>query len=160
MLIRILLLYVCLLNTAHAEIFKCVINGNTVFSDEPCADNAEQLKLNVYQPKAEDISKKHETTARYQQDSKVNEIQTLQQTNENLQNQIQQLKQQANTELQALKAKTYRYSDTQVAATEHGVFEQMNAVMTNYQVKIEDVRARIVQNEQRIEALKFSLRTN
>ena len=57
---------------AQAEVFKCVEAGKTVFSDQPCAENAEKLELNIYQPKSEDIKKQQQTTQQYQRDSQHN----------------------------------------------------------------------------------------
>ncbi len=152
------LCFLCLFNSVHAEIYKCTVDDSTVFSDEPCADNAQKIEVKVYQPKADDIEKQRKTTALYQQDAKVNEIQTLQKSNESLKAKIQQLQQQRQAELQVLQAKTYQYSDTEIASTEPGVFKKMNAVNAEYQSKIETVNAQIQHNEQRINQLKQSMR--
>lgn len=158
MKIFITLCFLVFTSVTHAEIYKCVVNDSTIFSDAPCAEESEAVELKLHRPKAEDIEKQNETTARYQQDSKVNEIEALKQKNEGLKTQIQQLQQQADKELQVLKDKTYRYSDTQIAATERGVFNKMNEVINHYQAQIQRVRSEISTNEMQIEAIKHSLR--
>jgi hypothetical protein len=96
---------------AQAEIFKCIVAGKTVFSDTACADNAEKLELNVYQPKAEDIEKQKQTTHQYQRDSKHNAFLLLRSENENLERQIIQLQKEHDQKLREMSEKTYRSGD-------------------------------------------------
>ncbi|MEW5839189.1 MAG: DUF4124 domain-containing protein [Pseudomonadota bacterium] len=39
----------------HAEIFKCVQDGKTTFSQQPCAANAQVVELEVHQPSAQAV---------------------------------------------------------------------------------------------------------
>ncbi|MGD9888025.1 MAG: DUF4124 domain-containing protein [Halothiobacillaceae bacterium] len=41
--------------SAQAEIFKCVQNGKTTFSQQPCAANAQLVELDVHQPSAQSV---------------------------------------------------------------------------------------------------------
>jgi len=159
MRIAIALCFLLLSSFVHAEIYKCVLNQNTVFSDAPCAEDAQEIELKVHRPAADAIEQQNKTTARYQQDSRVNEIESLRAKNQALQITIQDLQQQRNTKLEVLKAKTYQYSDTEIATTEHGVFKQMNAVVAEYQAKISQVKAQIRTNESRINQIKQALRS-
>ena len=84
---------------AQAEVFKCVEAGKTVFSDQPCAENAEKLELNIYQPKSEDIKKQQQTTQQYQRDSQHNAFLTLRSKNESLEKQIVQLQKEHDKKL-------------------------------------------------------------
>ena len=50
---RLPLLILLLSSSAQAEIFKCVQDGRTTFSQQPCATNAQLVELEVYQPPAQ-----------------------------------------------------------------------------------------------------------
>lgn len=52
----ILLLALLVAPAAHSDIYKCVINGKTVFSQEPCAADAIIVRPEIYTPHAEDIA--------------------------------------------------------------------------------------------------------
>jgi len=41
---------------AHAEIYKCVVGGKTIFSQQPCAENAQVVKPKVVQPSASAVA--------------------------------------------------------------------------------------------------------
>ncbi len=50
---RLPLLILLLSSNAQAEIFKCVQDGRTIFSQQPCAANAQIVELEVYRPSAQ-----------------------------------------------------------------------------------------------------------
>lgn len=52
----ILLVAMLVATTAQADIYKCVINGKTTFSQTPCAADAVIIKPEVYTPYAQDIA--------------------------------------------------------------------------------------------------------
>jgi uncharacterized protein DUF4124 len=107
--------FLILSSSVHAEVYKCLVNGNTVFSDKPCGDNAEKIDIQVYQPKTADIKQQQRTTLRYQQDSKHNQLLELRKQNKSLKAQIVQLQKRRDAEIKVLQKKTYRYSDTRIA---------------------------------------------
>ena len=52
---RLPLLILLLSSSAQAEIFKCVQDGRTTFSQQPCATNAQLVELEIYQPSAQAV---------------------------------------------------------------------------------------------------------
>lgn len=50
----IIIFSLALATSAHAEIYKCVTNGQTIFSQEPCAADAVIVAPEVFMPPPED----------------------------------------------------------------------------------------------------------
>lgn len=139
--------------TVQADIYKCVVNGNTVFSDQPCAENAEKLELEIRQPQQQDIDKQQLLTATFEEESRVNHIHALHTENKQLEQQIKDLESAQQQEFKALAEKTYRTEDGKIISTEHGLFDKMNAVATQYQKMIAQLQAKIKTNEQALSVL-------
>lgn len=55
MMPSLFLLILLLSSSAQAEIFKCVQDGRTTFSQQPCAADAQIVELEVYQPSAQAV---------------------------------------------------------------------------------------------------------
>lgn len=138
-----------------AQIYQCKVNGNTEYSDIPCTGNEQEIELQVYQPTAEDIVKQRQTTKSYQRESRYVEVEALTKNNKQLKQQIAQLQKQYDAELQVLQKKTYRYSDTHIAATEPGLFKKMRILTADYQARIRNLENEIAQNEQKIARLQL-----
>ncbi|GEM_PF-909588 len=147
--------FLCLATSVHAQVYKCSDTGQVIYSDKPCADNAQEIKVEVYTPKAEDIETQQRITESYQEESKYHDLLALRQHNENLKKQIQQLYQQRDEELKAFEQKIYRYSDTQVATTEHGLFKKMEKISADYQAIIVQLEAKIKENDSKIAEIHF-----
>lgn len=129
----------------EAQVFKCIVNGKTVFSDRACAGNAEKLDLKIYQPKAEDIKQQQQTTQRYQKNSKHNAFLALRSENEKLRQQITQLQKEHGEKLKEMRNKTYR-SGSYVVTNERGLFKRMNELSADYRARINQLKAQISQN--------------
>lgn len=52
--IFVMIFSLALATSAHAEIYKCVTNGQTIFSQEPCAADAVIVTPEVFTPSSED----------------------------------------------------------------------------------------------------------
>lgn len=137
----------------QAEIFKCVGAGKTVFSDKPCADDAEKLELKLYKPKAEDIEKQQQTTQQYQRDSRHNDFLSLRSENERLEKQITQLQKEHDQKLKEMSGNIYR-SGEYIATKEHGLFKRMRQVSAEYKNKIEQVENQIESNKAKMDQLQ------
>lgn len=137
----------------QAEIYKCTVNGNTEFSDQPCSDNAETVTVDVRKPDQQAIENQQEITATFEEESRVHEIHALNQRNDALEAEILRLQQEREAELEALRARTYDYGDGSIATKEHGLFEKMDQVDADYQQKIEQVQRKIRQNQNRLQTL-------
>lgn len=145
----------CITSPIYAEIYKCSETGNIIFSDKPCADNAQEIKVDIYIPKAEDIATQKRITETYQEESKYQDLLSLRQDNESLKKKIEQLVQQRDSELKAFEKKLYRYSDTQVATSERGLFKKMRKTTADYQARIEQLEAKIKKNDVKIAEIAF-----
>jgi dTDP-D-glucose 4,6-dehydratase len=49
-------------SVAQADIYKCVVNGKTTFSQQPCGDNAEVVKPRVVETSAQAVSQQQAVT--------------------------------------------------------------------------------------------------
>jgi len=147
--------FLCLASSVYAEVYKCGDTGHIVYSDKPCSDDAQEIKIEVYTPKAEDIETQQRITETYQEESKYHDLLALRQHNESLKKQIQQLYQQRDDELKAFEKKIYRYSDTQVATTEYGLLKKMRKMSADYQARLAQLEAQIKENASKIAEIHF-----
>jgi hypothetical protein len=62
---RAIILVVAILGggSAQADIYKCVVNGKTVFSQQPCAPDAVEVQPKVAQPSAAAVAEQAAVTA-------------------------------------------------------------------------------------------------
>lgn len=51
----LVVLSIFLAPSVNAEIFKCVQDGKTIFSQEPCGANAQLVEMEVHQPSAQSV---------------------------------------------------------------------------------------------------------
>lgn len=146
---------VCLLaifSTAQAEIYKCTVDGKTIFSDLACATDAEIIEINVYKPSAEDVQLQQQSTQGFSESSRVSEILALKNKNEALENKRRQLQKSTEQQLKALEKKTYSVPNGMVS-TEQGVFQKMADVENDYRRGVSNINAEIQKNEQKISKL-------
>jgi hypothetical protein len=134
-------------NACFADLFRCKVDGKTVFSDKACSSEAQKIQLNVYRPKAEEAEKQREITKRNNQDALYSQWDELRSENTRLENKIVQLQQQWQQETTLLSKKLYRYSDTMVATSEPDLFNKMAQVDKRYQQQINNIKLTIRQNE-------------
>jgi uncharacterized protein DUF4124 len=146
---------VCLLAifpTAQAEIYKCTVDGKTIFSDQACATNAEIIDIKVHQPSDESIQQQQQSTQGFSESSRVSEILALKKKNEALENKKLQLQKSTEQQLKALEKKTYSVPNGTVS-TERGVFQKMADVENDYRRGVNNINAEIQKNEQKISKL-------
>lgn len=136
-----------------AEIYKCTINDQTVFSDSPCSDQAETVTIEIQQPDHQAIERQQSITATFKEESRFNQIRQLNQQNDQLKAEIGQLQQQREDELALLRQKTYALEDGRIGTREHGLFQQMDRVEAFYQQKIEQLQHTIQDNQKRLQTL-------
>jgi vacuolar-type H+-ATPase subunit I/STV1 len=146
-----MLLLMAISQTVQADIFKCEVHGKWVFSDQPCADDAEKVELSIRQPSAADVQDQQARTQQYQQEAKYTDIESLNAKNKALEAQIQQLEQQRQQTLSKMNEKTYRVDEDTIGTREHGLFKQMREVSADYDEKIWAIQQQIQQNNQAID---------
>jgi len=151
----ITIVFLLVSSSSFADIYKCNVNGEQVFSDQPCTRNAEKVELKVYQPKAEDINQQQRATKRYIEDSQYDEIDALRKKNKSLKVKIHQLIKQRNKKVQLLNEKVYEYSDTIIASSDPNVFKNIEALNAEYLRKIDQLEAEIHRNELRMSEIKL-----
>lgn len=137
---------------SQAEVYKCIVNGKTIFSDQPCAKDAEKIELKLYKPKTEDIQRQQQSTQSFSENSRVNEILTLRKMNVVLENKKIQLKKEMEAQLKILEKKTYSVPNGR-ASTERGVFQKMADVTNQYQRDVQATNVEINKNERKISEL-------
>lgn len=137
----------------QAELYKCTINGITEFSDQPCSEQAEQIDLKVTQPEQTAIEQQQAITATFEEESRVNQIHSLNQHNEHLEAEIVRLEQLRDAELEELSARTYITADGRMATTEHGLFQRMDEVEAQYQQQVEQIQSQIRKNNAALQVL-------
>lgn len=91
-----------LVNPAFGQVYKCRINGTTVFAERPCGSNAEQLDISLEAEEVQpDVSA--EELERYRANvQSQKERAALASHNADLEKQIRALRRQANSELNEL----------------------------------------------------------
>lgn len=137
----------------QADIFKCTVNGNTQFSDQPCADNAVRVDIDTRQPGEDAVESQQAITQRFQEESRINQVHSLKQKNETLAIRIDQLQQDRQTELNRLGQRTYTSDDGRMATREQGLFEKMDRLDAEFQQQIQDLKQQIQHNQQQIHRL-------
>ncbi|MTI62986.1 DUF4124 domain-containing protein [Methylophaga sp.] len=137
----------------QANIFKCTVNGNTLFSDRPCADNAVRVEIEARQPDETAVISQQAITQRFQEESRVNQVHSLKQKNKLLSAKIDQLQQDRQRELDRLRQRTYTSDDGRIATREHGLFEEMDRLDAEFQQQIQDLKQEVQHNQQQIHQL-------
>jgi len=137
----------------QAEVYKCTLNGQTAFSDQPCSEQAEKIDIKVKQPEQTAIDEQQAITATFEEESRVSQIHSLNQQNDQLEMEIIRLGQQRDSELEALSARTYITEDGRMATSEHGLFQKMDEVEARYQQQVEQIQYQIQKNKTALQAL-------
>ncbi|WP_273151426.1 DUF4124 domain-containing protein [Methylophaga thiooxydans] len=137
----------------QADVYKCTANGSTTFSDQPCSDNAERIEIKTTPPATVDIETQQEITQEFEEESWISEIKALNQENDDLVLEINRIQKQSETELEALREKTYELDDGRMATSDPTVFGDMNQVIADTKQKTEALKERIRVNEDRLETL-------
>lgn len=148
------LLTLLLVLPVQAEIFKCTTNGNTTFSDQPCAKDAQTITLKHRQPDTSAIEAQQAITEHFREESRISRIHALKQENEALADQVEQLQQDRQRELDRLRERTFLMDDGRVATREHDLFEKMERLENEYQQRIRQLEQNIRHNEQQIRQMK------
>ena len=137
----------------QAEIYKCTVSGQTEFSDEPCAENAQTISIDIQQPDADAIQSQEAITAQFREESRVNQIHSLNKKNTLLENKIEQLQRERIAEIDSLRQRTYTTDDGRMATREQGLFEKMDKVDADYRQRVDQLRQEIKQNQQQRDRL-------
>lgn len=144
MKIAILILTVFAASTANAEIYKCVQNGRQVFSDMPCATNAEKLDVRPATGRADKTAADKanaDTKARNQAVDQSMKKRDAESRISRAQHEIERLTAEKESKLAALRnRKGYARNNQAGAIWENSISEEMNSVTSDYNSRIEQQR--------------------
>lgn len=149
----VILLGLMLALSVKADIYKCTVNGNTSFSDQPCGKQAEIIEIDSRKPDQQAVQNQQMITQRFREESRVNQVHALKRRNDELSSRIERLQQDRQTELNQLRQRTYTTEDGRMATREQGLFEQMDRVDAEYQQQIRDLKSQMQKNQQEIHQL-------
>ncbi|MEC9314936.1 MAG: DUF4124 domain-containing protein [Pseudomonadota bacterium] len=149
----VILLGLMLALSVKADIYKCTVNGNTSFSDQPCSKQAEIIEIDSRKPDQQAVQNQQTITQRFREESRVNQVHALKRRNDELSSRIERLQQDRQTELNQLRQRTYTTEDGRMATREQGLFEQMDRVDAEYQQQIRDLKSQMQKNQQEIHQL-------
>lgn len=137
----------------QADVYKCTVNNTTMFSDQPCSDNAERIEIKTTPPATVDVETQQTITATFEEEARVSEVTRLNKENDDIEAEIIALQQQREADLESLRERTYQLDDGRMATSEPGLFDKMNQVMIDTKQKIEALHAVIRANEFRLSEL-------
>ncbi|MDD3610100.1 MAG: DUF4124 domain-containing protein [Halothiobacillaceae bacterium] len=131
---------------AHA-VYKCVVNGKTVFSQTPCAEDAEQIELKVVRPTDEQIAQQAQIGQRYDKMSTGyaldRQIQTLEQKIGARRAELDRLRATRDRQLSALRRMKDHANNNLAGATWEGsLSDEMQAINQKF-----DTDARLLTDE-------------
>jgi hypothetical protein len=141
------------LSVSAAEVYKCEKNGAVEFSDQPCSEQAQTIRIEVHQPEPDAVSAQQSLTATFEEESRISEIRQLNQRNDELEQQMRQAQQQHQVEMQKLQDRTYDFGDGRVATREYGLFEKMDQLDAQHQQNMQSLQQQIEKNQQTLEQL-------
>lgn len=146
-------------SSGYADIYKCVVNGKTTFAQQPCAANAVKVEVNTHQPSDEERQRAQESAEfnqSYNAENKLKyKILTLNRKNSDLKRNIEDYQSKMDSEIEDLKRDKSRSANNLAGATwEKSLSEEMSAVTSKYQVKIEQANREISRNDDKISRLE------
>lgn len=131
-----------------AAVYKCQVNGETVFSQTPCAANAEEVQLKVHRPSEADIKAAEDRAAltkgegdalRADRKSRAAGIEITQ-----LEQEIESYQEQMDRELADLNDRKASANNNLAGATlEQSIATEMKTVVEKYNTKIKLARDKI-----------------
>ena len=144
--------------TAEAAFYKCVVGGKTVFSDQPCAADAEKLEVRVIQPSEEEQKRAEERLKKWGKDLSISELKrrraALVQSILDDEARINNLNASMERDLALLRAKKLRANNNLAGATwENSISKEMDAVTKKYQLQIDRIQRNIDRTRNVIEQL-------
>ncbi|MEE2002275.1 DUF4124 domain-containing protein [Alkalimonas sp. MEB108] len=147
---------------SHASVYRCEQNGVTLFSQTPCADNAEKLaqydttptKRDAASP-ARDSAQNSNATESLQQISLNVRKQSLERQLQQLNNRRQNLERERNAKLSEITGEDIQSPDAVTGRTFiAGAAEEMRSVLNHYQLEISKVQQQAGQVAEQLRQLQ------
>lgn len=136
--------------STSAGVFRCQVNGETVYSDKPCADDAEEVLVRVTRP---DVDAQAEAAARATSIADHQRAMAAERRQREVRHEIDDLESRIrvaqramDAELAALRARKATAANNLAGATlEQGIAAEMQAVTAKHQARIDAAQARLKQ---------------
>lgn len=135
-------LFTALISTsAHSAIFKCVIDGQTVFSDQACSESVEVINIEMARQDPKSVGK---SVAMIEKSKRVKKVSDLEGNIKKTKRKISNYRKSMDKELKKLKRKK-RYANNNYAgaAWEESISSEMSAVVDKYKTKISIAQDRL-----------------
>ncbi|MFO7593436.1 MAG: hypothetical protein R6X15_05255 [Pseudomonadota bacterium] len=134
--------------TANAAIYKCQVDGKTVFSQTPCAADAEEYQVDYIRQNAENAKAMTEQNERIRESTNASltemEIRRLGREIKSEEANIRVLQKRRDGELAALRQKKSRANNNLAGAVwEQSISDEMNAVNKRYDAQISERQTNI-----------------
>ena len=131
-----IILVLLLIGAFHAQagIYKCVIDGKTTFSGEPCSDHAEKINVKIRKPNKEEVDIVNTRNVRI---SKALNIKRLENKVEKSDENIEDFQRAMDRDIKKLELKkSYANNNLAGATWENSISTEIRAVIEKYKVKI------------------------
>lgn len=143
-----LILALVLLNpliVQSGQIYKCVVNGETTFSQRPCADDAELISIKPHPIANKDAAGRVEKlNDALDEVSASNRLSDLQKEERALIKEIERYDRMRDRDLKSLQAKKFRAKNNLAGAEwEQSISQEMQSVNMKYSSKIEVVKSKL-----------------
>ena len=129
-------LVVLLIGSFHAQagIYKCVIDGKTTFSGEPCSDSAQELNVQIRTPNKQEVDT---ANSRHERISKALNIKSIENKIENSEKKVEELQRSMDRDTKKLALKkSYANNNLAGATWENSISTEIRGVIEKYKVKI------------------------
>lgn len=136
------ILATCLSTQASSAVYKCTDkSGHLIFSGQPCAQNAEVVKIQTHTPSAEEVAKAQEAQAKVSDNLSST---SRQRGIEDLERSISVKQSKMERELEVLRYKQSTANNNIAGAQYYaGLATEMQAVTARYQGEIDALRNQI-----------------
>ena len=139
---KILPLLLLAAGMAQAGVYKCQVDGKTVYSQTPCAGNAQKIEIKVHEPSAEEQARAKARLEQWGKGLEINELKAkrgaILRNIALLRQRIANINQQMDQELNWLRQKKLRANNNLAGATwEQSISSEMQAVARKYQAQID-----------------------
>lgn len=157
-LVTIVIATLLLQGAVKADIFQCMLGGIVVFSDKPCAEDAEKITLSVYRPSQQAVDQQQQTTQQFEQKSMLHELQQLRDDRNKIRENLAQIQRDRKKALKVYTSQLYSVGDDKLATREQGLFQKMNLVAQEYDAKTRQTQKQLKQIDYQIAKIESNMR--
>ena len=157
-LVTIVIVTLLLQGAVKADIYQCMLSGTVVFSDKPCAEDAEKLNLSVYRPSQQAVDQQQQTTQQFEQKAMLHELQQLRDDRNKIRENLAQIQRDRKKALKVYTSQLYSIGDEKLATREQDLFQKMNVVAQEYDAKTRQAQKQLKQVDYQIAKIEANMR--